>query len=62
MKSQIVSEHAYYAEMESGNGWRVTLFKEITDIKFGQLTINGFSDEECKEVLQFACTSYWLDT
>ena len=46
-----------YAEMPNGNGWRVTLIHEITDIKFGQLTINGFSDEECEEILQFACTS-----
>ena len=46
-----------YAEMKSENGWRVPLIKEITDMKFGQLIIDGFSSEECEEILQFACTS-----
>ena len=32
---------------EMAEGWRVSLIQEITDVKFGQLFIDGFSDEEC---------------
>ena len=48
-------ERIQYAEM--ADGWRVPLIQEITDVKFGQLSIDGFSDEECQEILRFACTS-----
>ena len=48
-------EKIQYAEM--ADGWRVSLIQEITDVKFGQLSIDGFSDEECQEILRFACTS-----
>ena len=37
--------------------WRVDLIKEINDIKFGHLHIDGFSEEECETILNFACTS-----
>ena len=37
--------------------WRVGIIKEMTDIKFGQLDIEGFSEDECEAILNFACTS-----
>ena len=45
-----------YAAIEE-NTWRVNLIKEITDKKFNQLEIDGFSEEECEEILQFVCVS-----
>ena len=33
------------------------LIKEITDINFGKLELEGFSHEECEEILKFACVS-----
>lgn len=50
-------EKIVYAEIPEGNKWRVELIKEITDIKFGQLELNGFTKEECEEMLKFACVS-----
>ena len=35
----------------------LSFLQEITDMKFDQLTLNGFSDEECEEILHFTCTS-----
>ena len=46
-----------YAEILEDDKWRVDLIKEVTDVKFGQSTIEGFTLEECEEILQFACTS-----
>ena len=46
-----------YAAIIEENTWRVKLIKEITDKKFNQLEIDGFSEEECEEILQFVCVS-----
>ena len=43
--------------IEEEDLWRVQLIKEITDIKFGLLHIDGFSEEECETILNFTCTS-----
>ena len=50
-------ENIEYAEISDENMWRVNLIKEITNKKFNQLKINGFSEEECEEILQYACVS-----
>ena len=50
-------ENIEYAKMPDDDMWRVNMIKEVTDVKFGQLTIEGFSTEECEEMLQFACIS-----
>ena len=44
-----------YAEIPDGNGWRNLLIQEITDVKFGQASIQGFSIDECQEILEFTC-------
>ena len=44
-------------EISDDNKWRVNIIQEITDLKFGQVKIDGFSIEECDEILQYACTS-----
>ena len=46
-----------YAPITEENTWRINLIREITDNKFNQLEIDGFSKEECEEILQFACVS-----
>lgn len=46
-----------YADIPEGNSWRVPLIQEITDVKFGQVDIPGFSIDECEEMLSFACTT-----
>ena len=37
--------------------WRTEIIKEITDVKFNQLEVPGFTFEEMEEILSFACTS-----
>ena len=43
--------------MPDEESWRVGIIREMTDRKFGQMTVDGFSDEECDEMLTYACTS-----
>ena len=50
-------ENIVYEKISDENLWRIDLIKEITDVKFGQLTVDGFSQEECEEILKFACVS-----
>ena len=50
-------ENIEYAEISDEKMWRVNLIKEINNKKFNQLEINGFSEEECEEILQYACVS-----
>ena len=50
-------ENIEYAKIPDDDMWRVNMIKEVTNVKFGQLTIEGFSTEECEEMLQFACIS-----
>ena len=50
-------ENIEYAEISDENMWRVNIIREITNKKFNQLEINGFSEEECEEILQYACVS-----
>ena len=46
-----------YSNISDDNVWRVRIINEITDMKFGQLTVDGFTTEECEEILEFACVS-----
>ena len=50
-------ENIEYDNMSDDEVWRVNMIKEVTDVKFDQLTIEGFSIEECEEMLHFACIS-----
>ena len=50
-------EDIEYAKMCQEEKWRIEMIKELTDIKFGQLELDGFSNEECEEILNFACVS-----
>ena len=50
-------ENLVYEEISEDEMWRVGIVQEMTEIKFGQLTIEGFSEDECTEILRFACTS-----
>ena len=43
--------------MTDDNRWRVSVIKELTDVKFGQLRVDEFSIEEIEEILQYACIS-----
>ena len=50
-------EYIEYDAISDENRWRIDLIREITDTKFGQLQIDGYSFEECEVIIQFACVS-----
>ena len=46
-----------YAPVPEGEEWRVGLVKEITDVKFGRMSVEGFSTEELNDLLRIVCIS-----
>ena len=50
-------DNIVYEEIPEGKRWRIELIKELTDIKFEQLELDGFSHEKYEEILKFACVS-----
>ena len=56
----LVPEDAYkvvYHEMPENEAWRVGFVTEITDVKFGEATIEGFSRKELNVILDSICTT-----
>ena len=50
------NEIKYYPVPEAEQ-WRIGFVKELTDIKFGRMTIDGFTTEEINDLLHIICTS-----
>ena len=46
-----------YHELNKEENWKVDVILELTDVKFKQATIEGFTDDEIGEILDFVCTS-----
>ena len=46
-----------YHKIDEKDKWRVKLIREISEYRNNQLQINGISNDECEEILHFACTS-----
>ena len=46
-----------YNKIEAKDVWKVPFIREITDRKFNQLEVEGFTYEELEEILDFLCTS-----
>ena len=46
-----------YNEIRDEEMWRVGLVDEITDVKFGDTTIEGFTMEELNTIMNFICTT-----
>ena len=46
-----------YAPIPEEEEWRVGLVKEITDVKFGRMSVEGFSTEELNDLLRIVCIS-----
>ena len=36
--------------------WRISVIKELSDVKFGQSDLDGFTTNEINEIINFACT------
>ena len=46
-----------YNKIKAKDDWKVPFIREITDRKFNQLEVEGFTHEELEEILDFLCTS-----
>ena len=47
----------HYQEVDPLDKWKISMIKEITDVKFNQLEVENFSNEELDEIMTFLCTS-----
>jgi hypothetical protein len=50
-------EKMKYHELSENDAWRVDAILELTDVKFKQATVDGFTDDEIEEILEHICTS-----
>ena len=51
------AKNIVYAPLPSEDEWRIGFAKEITDIKFGRMSLEGFSTEELNDLLRYVCIS-----
>ena len=42
--------------MTESEAWRLSVVNELTDVKFGEAEVSGFSREELKVILRHVCT------
>ena len=45
-----------YCEMPESETWRLSVVNELTDVKFGEAEVSGFSRDELKVILHDVCT------
>ena len=50
-------EKMKYHELSENDVWRVDAILELTDVKFQQARVDGFTDDELQEILEHICTS-----
>ena len=46
-------KHLKYKEIDPKDNWRLSMIKEITDVKFNQLDVINFEMKELEEILEF---------
>ena len=46
-----------YFVIPQSESWRLSLVNEITDTKFGEASVEGFSRDELKTILKYVCSS-----
>ena len=45
-----------YHEMSEDDAYKVNMVKELTDVKFGEAFVEGFSRKELDSILNYVCT------
>ena len=45
-----------YHEMSEDDAYKVNMVKELTDVKFGEACVEGFSRKELDSILNYVCT------
>ena len=46
-----------YHTISEDETWRISLVKEIIEVKENECEVQGFSNEELEEIVNFVCTS-----
>ena len=46
-----------YHEIDEKEAWRIDVVKELTDVKFGEAYVDGFSRKELDHILNFVCVT-----
>ena len=46
-----------YHEIEEQQTWKIGVVKELTDVKFGEAFVEGFSRKELDAILNHVCVS-----
>ena len=46
-----------YHEIEEQQAWKIGVVKELTDVKFGEAFVEGFSRKELDAILNYVCVS-----
>ena len=46
-----------YHEISEADAYKVNLVKELTDVKFGEAFVEGFSRKELDSILSYLCTN-----
>ena len=46
-----------FAPVPKNEDWRISIIKELSDVKFGQSVLPGFTDTEVNELIHFSCTT-----
>ena len=57
LKSCEVKNSFKYKHVPDDQLWRIPLLKEMIEVRAGTTQIEGFSDEEITEMMEFVCTS-----
>ena len=56
-KIDMACDKVSFADVPLGESWKIDAVKELSKIKSNHLTVEGFSNEEVDEILQFICVS-----
>ena len=46
-----------YAEIKEEQRWAVEMIKELIDVKWGEMKVDGFSSDELSYILDDICTN-----
>ena len=47
----------HYHDVDPKDGWKINMIKEITDVKFNQLEVENFNNDELEEIMSTLHTS-----
>ena len=57
LTATMVKRKMRYFEIPEQDCWRVPMVKELIGIRNGELTVPGFSTEECNDILSQLCVT-----